>query len=154
MTHAHLRDISINSRRVAIDLLNARLAHAIDLKLAIKQAHWNIRGPSVIALHDLLDLMAVRMEEHGDAMAERVVQLGGIASGTLQSVHVAVSLVPYPGNVNKQADHPLALQQRLAQFGQAARAAIDAASQASDADCADIMTSTSRAVDFIEAHIA
>jgi starvation-inducible DNA-binding protein len=158
MTHAHVTDISINSRRVVIDLLNARLADAIDLMLAIKQAHWNIRGPSFIALHDLLDLMAVRMGEHADTMAERVVQLGGLASGTLQSVHEATSLTPYPRHVNEQADHLLALQQRLAQFGQSARAAIDAASQAGDADSADIMTAVSRAVDkdlwFIGAHIA
>uniref|UniRef100_UPI00222FB5FD ferritin-like domain-containing protein n=1 Tax=Klebsiella pneumoniae TaxID=573 RepID=UPI00222FB5FD len=74
-----------NTRTAMIELLNKRLADAIDLKLAIKQAHWNIKGPSFIAIHELFDQVAARVEEHGDTLAERIVQLGGIAAGTTQA---------------------------------------------------------------------
>jgi DNA-binding ferritin-like protein len=34
-----------------IELLNARLADTIDLRLQTKQAHWNVKGPNFVALH-------------------------------------------------------------------------------------------------------
>ena len=40
---------------MSIEVLNARLADAIDLALLTKQAHWNIKGPQFIALHEMLD---------------------------------------------------------------------------------------------------
>ena len=88
MSKAFVADLKSNTRATVIELLNARLADAIDLKLAVKQAHWNIRGPSFIALHELFDQIAARMEEHSDTMAERVVQLGGLAAGTTQFVAI------------------------------------------------------------------
>ena len=75
-----------NTRNAMIDLLNARLADGIDLRLAVKQAHWNVRGPAFIAVHELFDAVALRLADHIDTMAERVVQLGGTAGGTIQIV--------------------------------------------------------------------
>ena len=68
------------------DLLNARLAGAIDLVLAVKQAHWNTTGKNFIAFHELLDEVANRLRDISDSMAERAVILGGVAKGTLQNV--------------------------------------------------------------------
>jgi len=42
-------------RRQSVELLNRNLASAIDLKEQAKQAHWNVKGPSFIALHELFD---------------------------------------------------------------------------------------------------
>lgn len=158
MTKAFVDDLKGNTRAAMIEMLNARLADAIDLKLAVKQAHWTIRGPAFIALHELLDQIAGRMEEHGDTMAERAVQLGGLTLGTTQAVGKATSLPPYPTDITAQADHLKALRDRLAAFAKSCRTAIDAAADAGDADTADIMTGVSRAVDkdlwFIGAHLA
>lgn len=130
--------------------------NAIDLKLALKQAHWNIRGPEFIALHELFDQVAARIEDHSDTIAERVVQLGGIATGTTQAVFKSTTLPAYPAEATAQKEHLEALRLRLAAFAETCRHAIDEADKAGDADTADIMTGVSRAVDkdlwFIAAH--
>jgi starvation-inducible DNA-binding protein len=48
-------DLSEDIRARVIDLLNARLADAIDLQTQTKQARWNVKGPNFIALHELFD---------------------------------------------------------------------------------------------------
>jgi starvation-inducible DNA-binding protein len=78
-------DLGDNAIKSMITLLNARVADAIDLKLAVNQARWNIRGPGFIALHELFDQIATRVDDHADVMAERLIQLGGHAAGTTQA---------------------------------------------------------------------
>lgn len=54
----------------------------IDLFNQTKHAHWNVKGPEFMQLHELFDSIAERVEEGCDLLAERVVTLGGIAAGT------------------------------------------------------------------------
>lgn len=149
--------IESNTQSSMIVLLNQHVVDAIDLKLALKQAHWNVRGPQFIALHELFDQVAARMDEHADTMAERVVQLGGTATGTSQSVAGTSSLPAYPAEATDQRVHLEALTERMAAFGKSCRQAIDEADSAGDADTADIMTGVSREVDkdawFVGAHL-
>ena len=136
-----------NTKSAMIDLLNARLADAIDLALVIKQAHWNLKGPTFIAVHELLDEMRDDIDEHVDIIAERVAQLDGIALGTTQNVAKATKLAPYPTDIRKVADHLEALVERYAALGKTTREAIDTADEAADADSADIFTAFSRSLD-------
>jgi starvation-inducible DNA-binding protein len=53
--HPTRNDLQSNAKAVAIDLLNARLADTIDLALLTKHAHWNLKGPQFIAIHEMLD---------------------------------------------------------------------------------------------------
>jgi len=85
-------DLKSNSKKVSIEILNARLADGIDLALLTKQAHWNIKGPQFIALHEMIDSFRTEVDGHVDTMAERVVQLGGAALGTTQAVGKAMAL--------------------------------------------------------------
>ena len=137
-------------------LLNDRLSDAIDLQLQTKQAHWNVKGPSFIALHELFDELAEEVEHHVDAIAERVTQLGGVAYGTVQVVQSKTQLPPYPTEIFEGPAHVAALSDSFAAFGTAVRAAIDVADQAGDKDTADLFTGISRGIDkalwFIEAH--
>jgi starvation-inducible DNA-binding protein len=41
-----------------------------------KQAHWHVRGPSFIAVHEFLDVYVDHVREWADLVAERVVALG------------------------------------------------------------------------------
>ena len=73
-----------NRRRELNMLLNQRLADAVDLQLQMKQAHWNVKGPHFIGLHELFDKIDEAVESYVDLIAERIVQLGGIAEGTVR----------------------------------------------------------------------
>ena len=75
-------DLSEASRTKVIELLNARLADCIDLQTQTKQAHWNVKGPNFIGLHELFDKVYSAVSEYVDEIAERAVQLGGVAQGT------------------------------------------------------------------------
>jgi starvation-inducible DNA-binding protein len=150
-------DLPSNAKATSIDVLNARLADAIDLALLTKQAHWNIKGPNFIALHEMIDGFRTELDEHVDTMAERVVQLGGTALGTVQTVAGATKLAPYPTDIHKTKDHLAALIERYAAVGNSVRGAIEETDGAGDADTADLLTAFSRALDkalwFLEAHV-
>lgn len=146
-----------NTKSTVIDLLNARLADAIDLSLVTKQAHWNLKGPNFIAVHEMLDDFRATLDTHTDTIAERVAQLDGIALGTTQTVAKATTLKPYPTDIRKVADHLNALVERYAALSKTAREGIDAADEAGDADSADILTAFSRDLDkslwFLKSHL-
>lgn len=150
-------DLPDNTRKAMIALLNARLADAIDLRLALKQAHWNIKGPNFIALHEMLDEMQARFGTFADDVAERAVALGGVVAGTSQAAAKGSKLEPYPADITAERDHLEALASRMAAFGKLARSAIDAADEVADRDTADLFTEISRQADkdlwFLEAHL-
>jgi starvation-inducible DNA-binding protein len=150
-------DLPDNTRKAMIALLNARLADAIDLRLGLKQAHWNVKGPNFIGLHELFDAIQGRVAGFVDDIAERAVALGGVVDGTSQAVVKATKLAPYPADVTAQQDHVVAVSDRLAAFGKLARAGIDAADEAGDKDTADLFTGISRQIDkdlwMVEAHL-
>lgn len=140
-----------------IDLLNQRLADAIDLGTQTKQAHWNVKGPHFIALHHLFDEVHGAVEDYVDLLAERVVHLGGIAAGTARIVAQHSLLPEYPHAIASGAEHINALARALAEFGGHVRRAISETADCGDQDSADICTEISRGVDkwlwFVEAHV-
>ena len=56
--HETKNDLREKTRRAMIDLLNQELADVLDLGLQAKQAHWNVKGPHFIGLHELFDKVA------------------------------------------------------------------------------------------------
>lgn len=149
-------DLPLTTRTRAIELLNARLADAIDLGTQTKHAHWNVKGPNFIALHELFDQLAESVEDQIDTIAERVTALGGTAHGTLAAVARGTSLRPYPEDIADGAAHVEALATVLADFGKKTRAAIDESAQLGDAGTSDLFTGISRETDknlwLLEAH--
>ena len=150
-------DISEATRVKVIELLNVRLADCIDLQTQTKQAHWNVKGPNFIALHELFDKINEEVEDYVDDVAERAVQLGGVAEDTVRMVAKRTSLAEYPGNTREGRSHVEALSSALAAFGTAARKGIDQANELGDLDTADLFTEVSRGIDkwlwFVEAHL-
>jgi starvation-inducible DNA-binding protein len=150
-------DLSLATRTKVVKLLNDRLADAIDLGTQVKYAHWNVKGPNFIALHELFDKVAEAVGDQVDTLAERVTALGGTAQGTLAQVCRASALKPYPEGTQEGAAHVAALAAVLAQYGKNVRAAIDATARAGDAGTSDLFTGVSREVDkylwFLEAHL-
>jgi starvation-inducible DNA-binding protein len=149
-------DLSEGTRVKVIELLNARLADAIDLQTQTKQAHWNVKGPNFIALHELFDKINEDVEDYVDDIAERAVQLGGVAEGTARMAVKRSSLNEYPASAVDGHNHVDALSTVLATFGKSVRKAINDANELGDLDTADLFTEISRGVDkwlwFVEAH--
>jgi starvation-inducible DNA-binding protein len=137
-------------------LLNQRLADIIDLQTQLKQAHWNVKGPHFIGLHELFDKIAEDVESYADLIAERVVQLGGIALGTVRVSAARSRLEEYPLDIADGMAHVEAVAKALSDFGREARLSIDEADMLEDADTSDIFTEVSRGIDkwlwFVEAH--
>ena len=149
-------DLPQEVRLSAIGLLNQQLADALDLDLQAKQAHWNVKGPNFIALHELFDEVEEELEEFADDIAERAVVLGGTAYGTVRVAAGKSRLPEYPLDIRSGREHVAALSSALAKFAASARAAIDSASTLGDADTADLFTEVSRGIDKllwkVEAH--
>jgi starvation-inducible DNA-binding protein len=76
-------DLTEAIRGKAVEILNARLADAIDLQTQTKHAHWNVKGPNFIALHELFDMINEDVEDYVDGIAERAVQLGDLDTADL-----------------------------------------------------------------------
>ena len=150
-------DLSEAIRVKTIELLNTRLADCIDLQTQTKQAHWNVKGPDFIALHKLFDEVNDDVEEYVDLLAERAVQLGGVADGTARSVAKRSTLPEYPLKGGTGRQHVEALSTALASFGKAVRTAIAESDRLDDADTNDIFVEISRGVDkwlwMVEAHL-
>src|SRR5437773_10826959 len=149
-------DLPEDKRVEVIGLLNQRLAEAIDLQTQCKQAHWNVKGPSFIALHKLFDDVNEDVENYVDLIAERVVQLGGVAEGTVGAVEERSTLPDYPLALSNGGEHVAALSDALATFGRTMRIGIEEMNELEDAGSADTLTEISRGVDkwlwFVEAH--
>lgn len=153
-----IKGLKDNAVKTSIETLNARLADLIALRLAMKQAHWNVKGPNFIAVHELFDAVAGRIAAQEDTVAERVQILGGVALGTVEVVSSAAKVAPYPTDLVEDKAHVREIADRMAEVGAAAREAIDACSEAGDEGTTDIFVALSRQLDedlwFIESHIA
>lgn len=149
-------DLPKSTREKIIKLCGERLADLMDLFSQAKQAHWNVKGPSFIALHELFDQVAGDVGGYVDDVAERIVQLGGIAAGTVRDAAKASSLPAYPHDILDGLAHVKALSAAIAASGKEVRAAISISDEIGDQDTADLFTGISRGLDkslwFVEAH--
>ena len=161
-THAHAlhhtqNDLPSQMRTGIIRILNARLADTIDLIHQAKQAHWNVKGRNFIALHKLFDEVVAGAEEHMDLIAERAVQLGGTAEGTIQIAARRSELEEYPLDISDEQEHVAAMSAALAGYGKLVRQAIDQSDELGDKDTSDLFTEISRGADkylwFVESHL-
>jgi starvation-inducible DNA-binding protein len=157
MLHPTRNNLPESTRAEIIKLLNQSLANAADLFSQVKQAHWNVKGPQFFQLHELFDAIAERVEEQVDDLAERLVQLGGIAEGTVRMAAANSTLPEYPLAIKDSLAHAAEVADRLARHGAGLRQGIDQAAALGDADTADLLTEYSRITDkdlwFVEAHL-
>ncbi|MEZ5329408.1 MAG: DNA starvation/stationary phase protection protein Dps [Verrucomicrobiales bacterium] len=137
-------------------LLQDRLADSIDLMMQAKQAHWNIKGPHFMTLHELFDKVYTDAGVYVDLIAERIVQLGGIAQGTIRSAAARSGLPEYPLDITSGHKHVAELAHAIAFYGETIRKAIALSTQLDDANTTDMFTQILRGADmnlwFVEAH--
>ena len=149
-------DLGENTRRQMSDLLNARLADALDLAGQCKQAHWNVKGPNFIALHELFDKVYEDTGSAMDTIAERIVQLGGTAQGTIRQAAQTSALPEYSRDISSSRKHISELAHAIAFYDELLQQAIAHANKLEDPDTADLFTEISRKLEqnlwFVEAH--
>jgi starvation-inducible DNA-binding protein len=150
-------DIPAETRENINQMLGQLLADAIDLYYQAKQAHWNVKGENFIALHQLFDSVASEVSEAVDTIAERIMQLGGSAQGTIRVAAKKSRLVEYPLDIDGSQQHVDALSSAIAAFNKNARKAIDETNDLDDEVSSDMMTGITRGLDkqlwFVESHI-
>jgi starvation-inducible DNA-binding protein len=149
-------DIKPKLRDSMTALLNQQLADTLDLYTQVKQAHWNVKGPRFIMLHELFDKLAEELEEPVDDIAERITALGGIARGTARDA-AARSRLKELGRDFHDLNLVGELADRYAALAASTRAAIETAAKEGDADTSDLFTGISRELDkalwFLESHL-
>jgi starvation-inducible DNA-binding protein len=150
-------DLSREVRAEMVSLLNQQLADTFDLYSQVKQAHWNVKGPQFIALHELFDKLAGELTAYVDAIAERATALGGKALGTVRMSAEKSTLPECDLEVSESLPTVEALADRYAMLAARTRQAIENAENHGDADTADLCTEISRGLDkslwFLEAHV-
>lgn len=149
--------VPIEARERLIDLLNQRLACAVDLYTQAQQAHWNVKGMTFAELHALFEQIAGRVQAHADQLAEHVSALGGTALGTARIAARASGLPEYPLAAVTGRQHVEALAERIAQYAESLRDAIPLARKLDDPVTEDLVTSLARDANMLlwmlEAHV-
>jgi starvation-inducible DNA-binding protein len=150
-------DIDKQARLTLACLLNQSLADMIDLFNQTKYAHWNVKGPEFMQLHELFDGVAERVEEGCDLIAERVVTLGGVAEGTTRQSVAYSTIGEYDLKAVDGLEHVRALATQVAKLAASVRGAIRESAELGDPTTSDLFTEISRSLDkdlwFLEAHI-
>lgn len=145
---------SIPSANKVIAILNEVLVGALALKLETKQAHWNVKGENFIALHELFDKVASSVDEYADLIAERAVQLGGIAKGGVADL--ANASAPGVGYATDSAKLVQSLAGALRALADQTRHAIDITDDLKDTVTSDLFTQITAGLDkwrwFVESH--
>jgi starvation-inducible DNA-binding protein len=153
--HPTENSVPLRARTQVISLLNQVLADLGDLYSQTKQAHWNVRGKNFYTHHKLFDEVADSAEAHWDDVAERAVQLGGYARGTVRMAASASQLPEWPEGLENEAAFVKAVTERFAITANSVRTGIQACAELGDADTADLLTEISRELDkslwFLEA---
>ena len=91
-----------------------------------------------------------------DGIAERIVQLGDVAQGTVRIAANRSSLDEYPESAVDGRSHVEALSNAMAAFGNSMRQAVVAANDSGDLDTGSLLTEISCSLGkwlwFVEAH--
>lgn len=74
------------------DMLNKQVANWSVLYMKLHNYHWNVKGKHFFELHVKLEELYNEAAEHLDAIAERVLSLGGKPIGTLKEALAESSL--------------------------------------------------------------
>src|SRR6185295_1914925 len=126
-------DNSSERTRSLIKLCNDRLADAVDLQLQCKHAFWNT---TALDLRQLFDEVNKSVGTYSDRIAERVVEIGGVANSTERVVSTWSHLLCAPDALCR--NHASTLATALGSFAELARQAIDTSNEFNDPVIADM----------------
>ena len=148
-----------NVRSASTNALNPLLAHTMVLRDLYKKHHWQVSGATFYQLHLLFDKHYNEQVELMDALAERIVALGGVPLAAQHDVAEASSLArppkgreSVPAQITRLLD---AHEQILVQSRRAAREASENGDDGTnDLIVSDVIRTNEMHVFFLSEHLA
>ena len=134
-----------SARKMLIKLCNDRLADTVDLQLQCKHAYWNTTDPNLLRLRELFDEVSESVEDYADRIAERAVELGGVANSTERIVETWEHVLCAPDACRR--NHAPTIATALKSFGELTRRAIDTTNESKDMVSAEMFTEISEGVE-------
>ena len=133
------------ARSALIKLCNDRLADAVDLRLQCKHAYWNTTDPDLATLRELFNELNESVECYIDRIAERAVELGGVANSTERVEATWSHVLCSPDALCR--NHAQTITTALASFGELVRKTINTANEFRDFESVEMFTEISEGVD-------
>lgn len=150
-------DLPETTKTALATLLQPLLAAHISLWALTKTAHWNLKGPQFAPLHALFDNVAEHLEDAADTIAERIVQLGGVASGTISVVADAGSSTTATPVSPSGLTFVRLLVEQLAGGASSVRAGVVRSDELGDRATSDMLSSILQVAEkdlwFLQAHL-
>lgn len=107
MTNTRTSDALTTSSDVAAGAAQLLSPVVIDLEALVvdgKQAHWHVRGPNFVGVHELLDDIVEHAQEFADTAAERIVALGLPLDARIETVAAKNTLPALSQGFTSSAD--------------------------------------------------
>ena len=150
-------NLPADAREKLVEILDQSLCDAVDLRTQLKHAHWNVRGPHFMPLHELFDAVTDIVADFADQLAERAAALGGLVTGTARHAAGSSRIEVYPDGITEGPAHVKAIADRLGAFSNNCRDNIEVSGDLGDAGTEDLYTEIVRELDkqlwFVEAHL-
>lgn len=120
-----------------------------DLAVFVKRCHWNVRGSNFLPVHKMFDDFWDNLLDYTDAVAERIVQLGGVVMPPMLLCDCPV--------VVEQMETIRLVVSKTAELAKAYRESVDLALGLPDQGTANIFVDISNKMDkwlwFLESHL-
>jgi starvation-inducible DNA-binding protein len=140
-----------------VQILQSRLADALDVYSQAKFAHWNVKGDNFYQLHLVFDQVAKSIRKQVDPIAERITQLGGVANGTVRQSASQSRIPEYPVDTVAGMDHVRSLADAVGYYSHELREASKSIEEAGDGPTADFLNQLIVDADeqlyFLESHL-
>lgn len=144
-------------KKKVTEVMQGRLADALDMYSQAKFAHWNVKGVNFYQLHLVFDSVAEAIFPQIDQIAERMTQLGAVANGTVRQSANGSQIPEYDTSLTAGMDHVNALANALGCYCEALREASDKIDEIGDEPTSDffkqLVVESEEQLYFLESHL-
>jgi len=149
--------LSAETKQKVVEVMQERLAEALDMYTQAKFAHWNVKGDNFYQLHLVFDSVAETIFPQIDEIAERLTQLGGVANGTVRQSAMVSKIPEYDVDLIAGMDHVRALADALGHYCAELRGASDKIDEIGDEPTSDffkqLVVEAEEKLYFLESHL-
>ncbi len=149
--------LSPEVKEQVVEVMQERLAEALDMYSQAKFAHWNVKGDNFYQLHLVFDSVAETIFPQIDQIAERLTQLGGVANGTVRQAAAGSKIPEYNVELINGMHHVSALADALGHYCASLREASDKIDEIGDEPTSDffkqLVVEAEEQLYFLESHL-